>query len=449
MDLRLLRSGSNDKLWKIGCFIARSMKSSICKVCRYKKRTLVVLIFLLEIISFMLDRFGGSQWGFHLTSLLMSALGFMITIYSSYITMIKTRITAVTRYGAEMQLIMLEVIISVSQLISTCYCFVRSLLGVKTNYIASVSPLVCAIISVVFAFKTKEETVDSYPDIDHNGEDIEALLLDINSQVVEAFDHIEVNIEALLLDTNPVITSNNPIDYVPSSADEIQLVPSILQLPWTSAQSDQLQLSSHVNDQIQLVSRILHLPWTSAQSDQLQPSTSSHVNDEIRLVSSILHLPSTSQQSHQLHNTSTIDSMLSNHVHEIQLVPSRFRKCFTSMQAHQLPNTKQGFNKDRKRLLAELLFLLDVIPLLMEDELEGSIWSFIFSPLLLSSLSCLMTIYMSFIKLRSSSAATKTSEAEKQLVVLEIVFSVLHFIMKSLGLKSSLNASFFLYFLSK
>ncbi|KAL5789412.1 hypothetical protein ACOSQ2_004300 [Xanthoceras sorbifolium] len=131
------------------------------------------------------------------------------------------------------------------------------------------------------------------------------------------------------------------------------------------------------------------------------------------------------------------------------LTPSRFRKCCTSMQAHQLPNTKQGFNKERKRLLAELFFLLDVIPLLMEDELEGSIWSFIFSPLLLSSLSCLMTIYMSFIKLRSSSAATKTSEAEKQLVVLEIVFSVLHFIMKSLGLKSSLNASFFLYFLSK
>ncbi|KAL5789419.1 hypothetical protein ACOSQ2_004307 [Xanthoceras sorbifolium] len=145
----------------------------------------------------MLDRFGGSQWGFHLTSFLMS------------------------------------------------------LLGVKTNYTASVSPLVCAIISVVFAFKTKEETADSYPDIDHNGEDIEALLLDINSQVVEAFDHIEVNIEALLLDTDPVITSNNLIDYVHSSADEIQLVPSILQLPWKSAQSDQLQPSSHVNDQIQ------------------------------------------------------------------------------------------------------------------------------------------------------------------------------------------------------
>ncbi|KAL5856675.1 hypothetical protein ACOSQ3_004133 [Xanthoceras sorbifolium] len=149
------------------CLIPASTYLFISKYwCKYKKRSLAVVFLLLEATSFMLDQFGGSQLGFHLASVVLSALSFVITIYSIWIT--KTRITSssVTKSSGadQMQNIAVEVAFSLIQLIITFVYLIRTLSGVKTDNSASFYPLAYSVITVVFAFVSNGEEVSDSSD---------------------------------------------------------------------------------------------------------------------------------------------------------------------------------------------------------------------------------------------------------------------------------------------
>ncbi|KAL5787100.1 hypothetical protein ACOSP7_004049 [Xanthoceras sorbifolium] len=132
-----------------------SVHSLINKGFRCKKQTLAVLFLLLEIISFILDKFGGSNWSFLLASFLLSLFGFLITIYTSFLD---RTIPTAARSEAERQLIVIEIVFSFIQLIVTYIHLFRAVSGVKSNNNdESLLPLAFAIVAIVFAFKNNEE----------------------------------------------------------------------------------------------------------------------------------------------------------------------------------------------------------------------------------------------------------------------------------------------------
>ncbi|TXG59493.1 hypothetical protein EZV62_014066 [Acer yangbiense] len=123
----------------------------------YKKRILAeVLILLLEIISIVLDKIGGSNRLFLVASFLLSAIGFVTTIYTSFF---RSTVPTVTRSESERQLIAVEIVFSFILLVFTYIQLIRVFLGAKSNNNNndSLLPLAFAVISVVFIFRNNEE----------------------------------------------------------------------------------------------------------------------------------------------------------------------------------------------------------------------------------------------------------------------------------------------------
>ncbi|TXG53627.1 hypothetical protein EZV62_018883 [Acer yangbiense] len=124
---------------------------------KYKKRTLAVVFLMLEAISVILDLFGTSKQSFLLATFLLSAFGFVITIYAC----IKGRTISASRLRAERQLGLVEVVFSVVQLATTFIDYLIAVLDVKNKYNASLLPLAFAIIVVVFVFKKDDKVLVS------------------------------------------------------------------------------------------------------------------------------------------------------------------------------------------------------------------------------------------------------------------------------------------------
>ncbi|KAL5856674.1 hypothetical protein ACOSQ3_004132 [Xanthoceras sorbifolium] len=110
---------------------------------RRYKRTLDVLFFLSEAISFTLDLFGKGKWSFLLASLLLSTFGFVLTICTC---ITRRKMKALTKSEA-MQLTTVDIVFSLGQLIN--------------NYNATFFPLAFAVIALVFAFRNNEEESNS------------------------------------------------------------------------------------------------------------------------------------------------------------------------------------------------------------------------------------------------------------------------------------------------
>ncbi|KAK2661643.1 hypothetical protein Ddye_000217 [Dipteronia dyeriana] len=132
-----------------------------CKLLgKYNKRAVVVLFVILEAISFVLDLVGKSKWNFLVAAFLLSAFAFAITIYTNCV---------IERSRSQLQphhhcndpnrqlRVVVEIVFSAVQLFVTSIHLILVNLDVKNNYNASVSPLVFAIIVLVFVFKKDDD----------------------------------------------------------------------------------------------------------------------------------------------------------------------------------------------------------------------------------------------------------------------------------------------------
>ncbi|KAL5854317.1 hypothetical protein ACOSQ3_004136 [Xanthoceras sorbifolium] len=239
----------------------------------------------------MLDQFGGSQLGFHLASIVLSALCFVITIYSIWIT--KTRITSSS--GADqMQNTAVEVTFSLIQLIITFVYLIRTLSGVKTDNSASFYPLAYSVITVVFAFVSNGEEVSDSSDPHKIPSDIvfpDSHTISINAQPLNSSgsDIVPLNHPPTVvigngegtdshifpIDTEPLNWSGSDIDPLnppplvvigngestDSSAVSIEVVPS-------NTPTVEPVPSSSASDETQGLQSTLHRRITTAPSDQ-------------------------------------------------------------------------------------------------------------------------------------------------------------------------------------
>ncbi|KAK1549686.1 hypothetical protein Q3G72_006183 [Acer saccharum] len=162
----------------------------MCKIFRYKKRTLGVLFLVLEAISFILDQYGGSHLGFLVASVFVSLVGFLITGYNF----------TKSRSEVENEINVIELVFSIVQLIVTCIYFISATLEVKLKLNASVFPLVLAITAVALAFKNNEQVTNSSA--------IESQLISSNTSTVvdiEITDSLSPHIQGVSLDTPTVV----------------------------------------------------------------------------------------------------------------------------------------------------------------------------------------------------------------------------------------------------
>ncbi|KAL5856688.1 hypothetical protein ACOSQ3_004146 [Xanthoceras sorbifolium] len=238
MDLGAHRNTRNDILRDICCLIAPPIYSFIYKSCRSEESRRALLFLLLEVISFVLDLMGGSHWGFLLASFLLSAFNSLIIIYAYFIVK-RLRI----KLEADQKDIIVEIVFSCFQLIVSGFCLVRTLLGVNTNYNASVFPLAYAIISILFAFKNSKEVSNSLANTSTNSPTDQLIEL-------EHLDHLqlrEIQVDPLdtpidqIGDVEDTKTSQlrNICDVEPSHSNKVQQVPNTLKkCRNTSAQSD-------------------------------------------------------------------------------------------------------------------------------------------------------------------------------------------------------------------
>ncbi|KAL5854182.1 hypothetical protein ACOSQ4_003984 [Xanthoceras sorbifolium] len=113
-----------------------------------RSRLLIALLFLvLEATSFALDQIGGNQFDVLVASLVLSLMGFLMTVFAA----------AGSRTDVEKDRNMIELAFSVVQLIMTFVYLSLSILSVKINSnIASIFPLVLAVTSLALAYKHNE-----------------------------------------------------------------------------------------------------------------------------------------------------------------------------------------------------------------------------------------------------------------------------------------------------
>ncbi|KAL5789259.1 hypothetical protein ACOSQ2_004147 [Xanthoceras sorbifolium] len=118
-----------------------------CKVLINNKFSIVAILVLLEVISFVVEASGKGRWSFLLASFVIAAIGFTITIYGAY--SMNERPTS-DRSGN--LLIIVEVVFCSVQFMLTGIYFLLTTLGVKISINASIFPLVFAILVCFFAF---------------------------------------------------------------------------------------------------------------------------------------------------------------------------------------------------------------------------------------------------------------------------------------------------------
>ncbi|KAK1574993.1 hypothetical protein Q3G72_001682 [Acer saccharum] len=132
-----------------------------CKLLgKHKKRAAAVLFVILEAISFVLDLVGKSKWNFLVAAFLLAAIAFAITIYTNcIIERSRSQLQAHHhRNDQSKQLrVVVEIVFSAVQLFVTSIHLILVNLDIKNNYNASVSPLVFAIIVLVFIFKKDDD----------------------------------------------------------------------------------------------------------------------------------------------------------------------------------------------------------------------------------------------------------------------------------------------------
>ncbi|XP_044468835.1 disease resistance protein RML1B-like [Mangifera indica] len=115
-------------------------------------RHLSVFFLVVEAISVVLDAYGKSKKNFLLAAFVLSAFGFIITIYA----FIRKRSTAAYKQRAERELAWVEVAFSVLQLVTVFIQYILAVAKVKNSYSPSLFPLVFALVVVVFAFKKEQ-----------------------------------------------------------------------------------------------------------------------------------------------------------------------------------------------------------------------------------------------------------------------------------------------------
>ncbi|KAL5787101.1 hypothetical protein ACOSP7_004050 [Xanthoceras sorbifolium] len=229
MDLGARRHTRNDILRDICCLIAPPIYSSIYKNCRSEEHRRALLFLLSEVVSFALDLMGGSHWGFLLASFLLSAFNSLIIIYAYFIVK-RLRI----KLEADHKDIVVEIVFSCFQLIVSGFCLTRTLLGVNTNYSASIFPLAYAIISVLFAFKNYKGVSNSSSNASTNSPTDQLIKLEHSDQLQLCeiqVDPLDTSIDQIG-DAEDTKTSQlrNICNVKPSSShsDEVQQVPNTL-----------------------------------------------------------------------------------------------------------------------------------------------------------------------------------------------------------------------------
>ncbi|KAL5787102.1 hypothetical protein ACOSP7_004051 [Xanthoceras sorbifolium] len=183
---------------------------------------------------------GGSHWGFLLASFLLSAFNSLIIIYTYFI--IKRLII---KLEADQKDIIVKIIFSCFQLIVSGFYLIRTLLGVNTNYSASVFPLAYAIIYVLFAFKNSKRVSNSPSNTSTNSSTDQIVKVEHTDQL--QLNDIQVNPPDTptdqIGDVDDTKTSqlSNICDVEPSNKqpNEVQQVPNTLRkCRNTSTQSD-------------------------------------------------------------------------------------------------------------------------------------------------------------------------------------------------------------------
>ncbi|KAL5789408.1 hypothetical protein ACOSQ2_004296 [Xanthoceras sorbifolium] len=301
MDLGARRHTRNDILRDICCLIAPPIYSSIYKNCRSEEHRRALLFLLSEVVSFALDLMGGSHWGFLLASFLLSAFNSLIIMYAYFIVK-RLRI----KLEADHKDIVVEIVFSCFQLIVSGFCLIRTLLGVYTNYSASVFPLAYAIISVLFALKSYKGVSNSSSNTSTNSPTDQLIELEHPDQLQLCeiqVDPLDTSIDQIG-DAEDTKTSQlrNICNVKPSSShsNEVQQVPNTLRKCRNTF--------VHSNDQ-----------------DQVDPS-----NTSIALIGDA-EVTNPSQLSNicdvQPSDTPNKDSASSSsHSNEVQQVPNMLRK---------------------------------------------------------------------------------------------------------------------------
>ncbi|KAL5856666.1 hypothetical protein ACOSQ3_004124 [Xanthoceras sorbifolium] len=224
MDLGARRYTRNDILRDICCLIAPPIYSFIYKGCRNEDCRRALLFLLLEVISFVLDLLGGNHWVFLLTSFILSACNSLIIMYAYFVVKRYSRI----KLEAGQKDIVVEIVFSCLQLIVSGFCLIRTLLGVNTNYSASVFPLTYAIISIPFAFKNCKGVSNSSSNTSTNSP---------TDQIVEV-EHTD----QLQLNDIQVDPSNTPTDQIGKVEDtKTSQLSNIYDVEPSNSQSNEVQ----------------------------------------------------------------------------------------------------------------------------------------------------------------------------------------------------------------
>ncbi|KAK0604726.1 hypothetical protein LWI29_018755 [Acer saccharum] len=255
----------------------------------YKKRILAeVLILLLEIISIVLYKIGGSNRLFLVASFLLSAIGFVTTIYKSFFP---STVPTVTRSESERQLIAVEIVFSFILLVLTYIQLIKVFLGAKSNNNnnESLLPLAFAVISVVFIFRNNEEG-----QADSDSESVSPIISPVTPAIVDG--SVIRRVPSTLHQRTTSTQSNNEEAQVvsdsesvsqiistetPASVDEsaIKRVPCTLHQRTTSTQSnnEEAQVVSNSASVSQIISTETHASVDeSATSSQRRTSTQSN-----------------------------------------------------------------------------------------------------------------------------------------------------------------------------
>ncbi|KAK1581726.1 hypothetical protein Q3G72_008482 [Acer saccharum] len=141
----------------------RNQPSVLEVLAKHKKVVALVFFFLMGTTSIILDVCGKNRRGFLLASFLLSAFGFMITLYT----------TCSSDEMTTSEAVVFEISLSVFQLIITIIWLIIEIVGIKSNYDATIFPLTFAIIALVAAFQTTGVVSSTrFDDDDQEGSDL-------------------------------------------------------------------------------------------------------------------------------------------------------------------------------------------------------------------------------------------------------------------------------------